>query len=84
MKPVNDLRQPNEMAFLVLATGFTLAGRLSYWTIYDLKKQFQNSALRNMHWPTVHILGEHFDSVLSHEYEERRYGNWLVAEKFAK
>ena len=42
LKPVNDLRKANEMAFLVLATGFTFAGHLINWTIYDLKEQFSS------------------------------------------
>ena len=40
LKPVNYLRLANEIAFLVLAAGFTFAGHLSYWTIYHLKEQF--------------------------------------------
>ena len=37
-----------------------------------------------MHWPTVHIMEQRFDLVLSHEYEQRRYENSLFAETFVK
>ena len=40
LKPVNDLRPANEIAFLLLAASFTFAGHLCYWTIDDLKEHF--------------------------------------------
>ena len=56
LKPVHDLRPPNEMAFLVLVSGFTFGGILSILKIYELKQQFPKLAPWNMHWPTVHLL----------------------------
>ena len=44
LKPVNDSRPANKMAFLVSTAGFAFEGHLSNWTIYDLKKQFSKLA----------------------------------------
>ena len=62
-----------EIALLVLVAGFTFAGHLSYWISYDLKEQLSKLALWNIHWSTVHILGQRFVLVLSHEYEQKAF-----------
>ena len=69
------------MAFLVLVTGFTFGGQLSYWTIYDLKQQFLPW---NMHWPTVHLLQQRFVLVLPDKYEQKTYGNSLAVRTFVE
>ena len=46
-------------------------GHLSIWTIYDLKQQLSKLAPWNMHWPTVHLLQQHFVLVLSDKYEQK-------------
>ena len=71
MKPVNDLRPADKMAFFVLAAGFTFGGHVSNWTIYDLTEQFSKLPLWNIHWPTVHFLHQRFVLVLSHESEQK-------------
>ena len=53
LKPVNDLRPPNEMALLVLVAGFTFGDHFSIWTIYELKQQFPKLAPWNMHCCSV-------------------------------
>ena len=71
LKPVNDLRPANEMAFLVPAAGFAFEDHLSNWKIHDLKEQFSNLAPWNMHLPTVHFLQQRFVLVLSDLYEQK-------------
>ena len=72
LKPTNDLRPAHEMAFLVLAAGFTFASHLSNRTTYDLKEQFSNLSPWYMHWQTVHFLQLRLAFVLSDECEQKK------------
>ena len=72
------------MAFLMLAAGFTFAGRPSIWTMYELKQQFLKLAPWDMNWPTVHLLQQRFVLLLPDKYAQKTYGNSLAVRTFAE
>ena len=79
LKPLNDLRPANEMAFLVLAAGCTFGGHLSIWTIYDLKQQSWKLAPWNMHGPTVICCSNAFSWFFLINMNQKRKGTRLLS-----